>query len=567
MSAATFLVCFAALVAPAEIPLPGTSSVTVPLSPPTACVECHGTFDAKSAYETWVGSVMGHSARDPLFLAALTEANRDLPGSGDFCLRCHATEAWLRGACVEPDGRLLTDEDSGVTCSVCHRMDPSPWVKNGQFLLGNDLDYRGPYSDSIAPHHVQQSAYISSSELCGTCHDLVNPLVERRDLDGNPMGMLFAEQTTYTEWKTSEFARGPNPQTCQDCHMPEDTGRIAPEGPMRNDRSSHEMTGGNVFLLNAIAFLEPGLGISDRLAQGAARSEAMLRTAATIEAIDPPATVRRGESFELLLRITNETGHKLPTGYPEGRRIWLQLESDPLGLLRGAFDEARGEPIDPAAIYHVKQGQAATGTVGIHLILNDTVFYDSRVPPRGLIVTATTAPVGKTYPEVSAGVLAHYDEVTVPITVPCDPGLSAIPLSATLWYQAVTKAYVDALVKANGDNERAARLSAAFEEADPGPIEMEELALDLVIDPASSCAEPDAGLADLGVSQDAAPQDAAADAGIHDTSVTPDPVPMDEGCACRQSPNSPARSPGGGAIALLLVGAWFAWSRFRRSSR
>jgi hypothetical protein len=566
MSAALFLVTFAVLVGPAEIPLPGTSSVTVGLAPPTACVECHGTFDPKSAYETWVGSVMGHSARDPVFLAALTEANRDLPGSGDFCLRCHATEAWLRGACVEPDGRLLTDEDSGVTCSVCHRMDPSPWVKNGQFLLGNDLDYRGPYADAVAPHHVQRTDFISSSELCGTCHDLVNPLVERKDLDGNPMGMLFAEQTTYTEWKTSEFARGPNPATCQNCHMPEDEGRIAPEGPVRKDRSSHEMSGGNVFLLNAIAFLEPGLGISERLAQGAGRSEAMLRTAATLEAIAVPTSVRRGETLELRLRITNETGHKLPTGYPEGRRIWLQLESEELGLSRGAFDETTGEPIDPVAIYHVKQGQAATGTPGIHLILNDTVFYDSRIPPRGMIVTATTAPVGKTYPEVSAGVLAHYDELAVQITVPCDPGLSAIPLSATLWYQAVTKAYVDALVAANEGNERGARLSAAFEEADPGPIEMEELALELVIDPESSCDPLDAGAADLGVSEDAAVADAS-DAGVHDTSVTVNPVPIDEGCACRQTHTSSRGSLDGGAIALLLIGACVAWSRSRRSSR
>src|SRR6185436_9128113 len=165
-----------------EVPLPGTSSVTVGLAPPSACVECHGNFDVKSAYETWVGSVMGNAARDPLFLSALTESQKDAPNTGDFCMRCHATEAWLNGRCVEPDGRLLTSDDSGVTCAVCHRMDPSPWLKNGQFLVGEDLDYRGPYEMTPAPHHHQQSEWVASSELCASCHDFYNVLTERKQL-------------------------------------------------------------------------------------------------------------------------------------------------------------------------------------------------------------------------------------------------------------------------------------------------------------------------------------------------------------------------------------------------
>jgi hypothetical protein len=240
---------------------------------------------------------MGHSARDPLFLSALTEAEKDAPGIGDLCLRCHAPEAWLEGRCAVTDGSALEDDDGGVTCSVCHRMDPSPWLRNGQFLLGEDLDYRGPYADAMSPHHTQQSSFLSSSALCGSCHDLFNPLADRKNLDGTPAGMKFPEQTTYTEWATSAFAREPDGETCQDCHMPEEPGRIAPEGPVRPDRSSHELTGGNVFLLGAIAFLEPGLGLSARLAEGQARAEAFLRTAAQLEATDLPDRVSRGAPF------------------------------------------------------------------------------------------------------------------------------------------------------------------------------------------------------------------------------------------------------------------------------
>jgi hypothetical protein len=43
-----------------------------------------------------------------------------------------------------------------------------------------------------------------------------------------------------------------------------------------------------------------------------------------------------------LVRVTNQTGHKLPTGYPEGRRIWINLKAyDGQGTLvseSGAYD-------------------------------------------------------------------------------------------------------------------------------------------------------------------------------------------------------------------------------------
>ena len=45
---------------------------------------------------------------------------------------------------------------------------------------------------------------------------------------------------------------------------------------------------------------------------------------------------------ELVVRtkVTNLTGHKLPTGYPEGRRMWLQVQvQDALALrcIRGGL--------------------------------------------------------------------------------------------------------------------------------------------------------------------------------------------------------------------------------------
>src|SRR5204862_5857161 len=111
--------------------------------------------------------------------------------------------------------------------------------------------YRGPYEDTPAPHHHQKSEWISKSELCGTCHDLINPLAIRKELDGTPTTLQFPEQTTYSEWAASSFATGTtgtSTRSCQDCHMPEETGGVGLGGPVRGYRSSHELTGGHVSL-------------------------------------------------------------------------------------------------------------------------------------------------------------------------------------------------------------------------------------------------------------------------------------------------------------------------------
>ena len=54
-----------------------------------------------------------------------------------------------------------------------------------------------------------------------------------------------------------------------------------------------------------------------------------------------------------MLRITNLTGHKLPTGYPEGRRMWVNVQYldaegaviDEIGAYGETQDTLAGEPV------------------------------------------------------------------------------------------------------------------------------------------------------------------------------------------------------------------------------
>jgi hypothetical protein len=72
---------------------------------------------------------------------------------------------------------------------------------------------------------------------------------------------------------------------------------------------------------NVIAAMFPGEVDAGALADGAQRAVSMLQKAATVD-LDVQAVE---DSFAAVVTVTNRSGHKLPTGYPEGRRVWLNI--------------------------------------------------------------------------------------------------------------------------------------------------------------------------------------------------------------------------------------------------
>lgn len=107
--------------------LPGSQPNTGrTLDPPSNC-GCHSGYDQTvEPMFNWRGSMMSQAGRDPVFYGALDVANYDVPGVGDFCLRCHAPKAWLEGRSEPPDGSAMTGDDfEGVFCDFCHaHVDP-----------------------------------------------------------------------------------------------------------------------------------------------------------------------------------------------------------------------------------------------------------------------------------------------------------------------------------------------------------------------------------------------------------------------------------------------------------
>ncbi|MEZ4655677.1 MAG: Ig-like domain-containing protein, partial [Candidatus Eisenbacteria bacterium] len=386
----------------------------------TACSGCHGGYDpAVEPDHGFQGSMMAQAARDPLFFACLTIAEQDAPSSGDLCLRCHTPFGWLGGRSNPTTGELLTASDrDGVSCHFCHRMvdpiydsgiDPPEDVDvlagiadvpgnyaNGQYVADPEDRRRGPFEDAAAPHTFLASAFHRSSDFCGTCHDVSNPVFERvggSDYAPGPLdeppndfdsSVLLPLERTYSEWKNSEFATtgvyapefaGNKPDgivsTCQDCHMADAQGRgcNVPGTPLRDDLPRHDLTGGNAWVPSIVEQAYPGEVDAQALADGAQRAISMLERAALLDvAVDPEPN-----GYLATVTITNRSGHKLPTGYPEGRRMWVSLAAydaaDQIIYESGAYDPGTGILVedDDLALYEAKMGisPALAGALGL----------------------------------------------------------------------------------------------------------------------------------------------------------------------------------------------------------
>jgi hypothetical protein len=523
-----------------DFELPGTQplSLAESISTPDTCAPCHSSFGQPEAepVRNWRGSMMAQSGRDPLMWAALAVSNQDAPHSGETCLRCHLPKGWLEGRSAPEDGSMMTAADrEGVQCGLCHRLvdpvadpenpledaailaglsEPVPALGNAMMVVDPEDRLRGPF-DIIAdlggdPHLPARSTLVSpfhsSSEICGTCHNLRNPLFTKNEMTGefelNPMatpssdpGKGFPEQSTYDEWAASEYATtgvfapqfGGNLQlvsTCQDCHMPDVTGKDANLGLTRDDVPQHSFAGANTFIPAVLPF-HPAFGAEvdpAALQEGIVKSTEMLRKAATLS-----ATVAGGA---LTVRVTNESGHKLPTGYPEGRRMWLHVRAFD-GRRNVVFESGRylfssatlvghgAAPADPDYDPHLQVWEAVQGVsadvaalVGIpegptqHLSLNNVRLKDNRIPPRGFTNADYAGfdgePVGAAFADGQ-----YWDEAVYPV------GSEAAQAEVTLYYQTASREYVEFLRDENTTTAAGNLLFDLWEDHDPStPVVM-----------------------------------------------------------------------------------------------
>lgn len=486
------------------------------------CIGCHKFDDDNNPnevvapYNNWSSSMMAQASRDPVFHAAMTIANQDAKDSGTSCIRCHMPTGYLQGRAMPADGSaLIADDYDGVSCDFCHRMvDPVfsidnpvedvdilsdlvnsgdlPWQPgNGSFIADPMETRRGPLWDVITNMHpvpILHSTYHEEAAFCGSCHDLSNPVLTRQS-DGsylpNAMGLehptgnihdMFPEQRTYSEWLNSVFATpegyifedarftdnngGAVVHSCQDCHMPASDGANCvfwdiPEVGARKNVPMHTFVGSNSWVLGAVRNLydDSETGLNDESIK--------LNRERTIEFMQKASDmdISITEDDTVTIRITNMSGHSLPTGYPEGRRIWLNVRfldvSGEVVLEYGSYDVDTAElSIDDTKIYETRVGISEDMSEivdlpageSFHLVLNNEVVFDNRIPPMGFTNAAfesiRSAPVGYIYDD------GQYWDDTIYDIPEC-----ATQVVATLYHQTTSKEYIEFLRDSNVTND------------------------------------------------------------------------------------------------------------------
>ncbi len=516
------------------------------------CINCHQFEDDANPdevvppYNNWVASMMAQSSRDPIFHAAMTIANQDAKDSGTLCIRCHMPAGFINGRAMPADGSALIEDDfDGVSCDICHRMvdpifsiqNPSedidiladladagdlPWQPgNASFIIDPARSRRSPLDDdSIVNMHsvpMLASPHHEESAMCGACHDLSNPIHSLQE-DGtfmpnamdaaHPSGdihQMMPEQRTYSEWLNSSFAQdegvvfedgrftdnngGDAVNSCQDCHMPANPGAICvfwemDDVGLRDHVPEHSFVGSNSWVLRAVRNLYDDFetGLNDQnIALNHTRTQLLMQKASDMDlSID--------DSF-INVRITNMTGHSLPTGYPEGRRIWLNIKFlDGNGAIveeRGAYNWETAELSQDTKIYQTKLGMTPEmakltnlpSGESFHLVLNNEVVSDNRIPPMGFtnanFEAIQSAPVGYSYEDGQ-----HWDDTkfSIPST--------AVQAIATLYHQTTSKEYIEFLRDANvTDDTGQIAYDQWLLEGKSAPIVMDSMMIDIESNP------------------------------------------------------------------------------------
>jgi len=497
------------------------------------CIRCHST----------AGWMAGRST--PTDGSGLTSSDAD----GVECEACHKS--------TNPNN---SEHLGAMTAPFIANKGGVGFYGSGMLSLWSGSAKLGPYSDAAAKHQFMQSKFHRDVDFCGSCHDVSNPAVgdlahnQGKQSTGGAVvasGVLGSGVTDKAAFNNAPFMYGvverthsehksgllsqtrvadyvnlpqdlkagaikaaydsaggdykdgtPRYFSCQTCHMRAVTGYGANKSgiPLREDLPLHDMTGGNYWMPDVILYqndrgtLRLGGGLTslqrEAILAGKLRAQQQLELAASLSV--------SGNT----LKVTNLTGHKLISGYPEGRRMWLNVKwyDGSNNLLRedGKYDVVaivNNTPVKSIvdlsgpntkiyeAHYAMTQEWAnqlralhpadlplsfdrVTGEVSytlgqlaeqhsgtyhktFHFVLNNTVVKDNRIPPYGMQYEEArkrnALPVPATQYGDPRGTSAYryWDEVTL------NPPAGAAYADIKLMYQPTSWEYVQFLYLAN----------------------------------------------------------------------------------------------------------------------
>jgi len=373
---------------------------------------------------------------------------------------------------------------SKYMCGTCHDVS-NPALANLAFLDPNNYD-----PNEILP--TEASSAFSYFHVERTFSEF---MLSAYGQQGGAAGIgPFAPDVFTTSDPNNLIAR------CQDCHMRDTTGLgcnkngvpIRPTESTEHPQSGqpmHDMTGGNAWVSYVLASAIPGSPIYDAVNDGLLNQGAAVLTLDLNygQGIDPVALldgVERAKyqlalaasiqnatynanSGDLSFRVQNQTGHKLISGFPEGRRMFVNVkaysageliyEANPydytVGTLKGLSSSyspdspplGPGEVYADELVYEAHPNSSLTGeSQTFHFVLATGRDKDNRIPPKGFRIAeaparlsepvwhGASAPDYYTTDEYAGG----YDEVSMTIA----PGADQVEVN--LYYQTTSREYV-----------------------------------------------------------------------------------------------------------------------------
>jgi hypothetical protein len=377
-------------------------------------------------------------------------------------------------------------EMEGVQCDFCHRIQDNAKRASrhsGALLPAGNGGFFVKRTTSVKPDNRTEptSRFANQAEMCGTCHDVTNPLLKTRTaVNGSVPDMLHPIERTYTEWYWSAYrAEG---VACQNCHKPmtfqgAQTWMLYP---------GLDALWGNVDQ----KWLARGYPVApaptaDLQAARARNVSFMAKKAAQVTLPNAPVAARPGDTVGFDVKVTNLSGHKLPTGYAEGRQMWLHVwavdESGRKIYEDGALD-GLGQLVTTAATKVYRQTSRAAsfsfldedgnGTVDLHegefhFVGLDTIESDNRIPPRGYNKPAYQADGAFIIPENLYQPGQNWDVTRYTFTLPAGTR-GNVTFFAELLYQTYNREYMEFL--RDHDTEKTARFGGRMRDLPAGPF-------------------------------------------------------------------------------------------------
>jgi len=240
----------------------------------------------------------------------------------------------------------------------------SPFLRQGEFC-GTCHDVSNPVVGDLAHNHGSMEIPLEP----GTYSGVPGAARETKAAFNNPPYAYGVVERTFSEWKSSDWPATrvndfpalpedlrhiggaldvayhrawdarldadyedgtPRYYTCQTCHMYARTGVGCNKNnmPIRTDLAQHDHMGGGYWMNDVIQYQDAqgtlvfGAGLSQM--QKNSMDFAKQRGADQLTRAGSLTLSQVGD--DLHVRVTNLTGHKLISGYPEGRRMWINVK-------------------------------------------------------------------------------------------------------------------------------------------------------------------------------------------------------------------------------------------------